>query len=147
MRCPRCHTTNTKVNDSRASDDDSTVRRRRECNACGFRFTTYERLEATPIIIIKKNGTREPFNRDKLVNGLVKACEKRPVSLEDIEKSVDEIEFSIRNDLKKEVTSVEIGEMMVKRLKELDEVAYIRFASVYREFDDVNSFIEEINKL
>ena len=147
MKCPKCHTDNTKVNDSRPNDDNSTIRRRRECTECGYRFTTYERLETTPIVVIKKDNSREAFESEKLINGLLKACEKRPVSLEKIEKTVDQIEFDLRNKMKKEVKSTEIGELMIKALKDLDEVAYIRFVSVYREFNDVNSFIEEINKL
>lgn len=147
MKCPKCHSDNTKVNDSRPSEDNSTIRRRRECPDCDYRFTTYERIETTPIVIIKKNNSREQFESEKLINGLLKACEKRPVSLEQIEKAVEKIEFEIRNELKKEIKSTEIGEIMMKYLKELDEVAYIRFASVYREFSDVSSFLDEINKL
>lgn len=147
MICPKCLDSSTKVTDSRPSDDDRTIRRRRECPKCNYRFTTYERIEETPIIVVKKNDVRQEFNGDKLVNGMLKACEKRPISLEQVEKAVAKIEFDIRNDMKKEIDSKEIGEMVMTALKKLDEVAYIRFASVYRQFKDVSSFVDEINKL
>lgn len=147
MRCPSCSETESKVLDSRATDESSSIRRRRECLNCKTRFTTYEKIESTPILVIKKDGTREPFNRTKVMNGIIRACEKRFVKSEDIEKLVDSVEFSIMSSLTKEVTSTKIGEYILQGLKDLDEVAYIRFASVYRSFKDINSFMDELNKL
>ncbi|OQB14159.1 MAG: Transcriptional repressor NrdR [Firmicutes bacterium ADurb.Bin193] len=147
MKCIFCGHLESKVIDSRSADDGATIRRRRECLECGGRFTSYEKVENLPLIVIKKDMTRQPFNRDKLLNGLLRACEKRPVSIDQLEKIVDEVETGIRNSLAREVSSVQIGELVMDRLKKTDEVAYVRFASVYREFKDVNSFMEELKKL
>ena len=133
--------------DSRLTEDGSAVRRRRECAQCGRRFTTYERLEAPPIFVIKKDGGREPFDREKILAGITKACEKRPVAREEIERAADEIEQTLRDRLATEVATREIGEMVMARLRALDEVAYVRFASVYKEFRDADSFVQEIQKL
>ena len=147
MRCPFCNYFDSKVVDSRPTDEGQAIRRRRECIKCGKRFTTYEKIEEIPIMIVKKDGNRQSYDRNKLLNGIIKACEKRPVSMSTIEKIVDEIEKSLSNSLEREVTSVEIGEMIMDKLKEIDEVAYVRFASVYRQFKDVNSFMEELKKI
>ena len=137
----------TKVIDSRHTEDGHAIRRRRECEKCGKRFTTYEKIEETIVVVIKKDGSREAFDRNKIVRGIVKACEKRPVPMSDIEKLVDEIEHGINNTMEKEVKSTFIGELVMERLKDLDEVAYVRFASVYRQFTDINTFISEIEKM
>ncbi|WHH58901.1 transcriptional regulator NrdR [Petroclostridium sp. X23] len=147
MRCPFCDYQESKVIDSRPTDEGLSIRRRRECLQCGKRFTTYEKVENIPIMVIKKDKSREAFNGDKLMSGLLRACEKRPVSLQDLEKTVNEIESTIYNSLEREVTSHQIGEMVMQRLKRIDEVAYVRFASVYRQFKDINTFLEELNKL
>ncbi len=147
MRCPFCAHDEDKVIDSRPSEEGSAIRRRRECLSCGARFTTYEKVETVPLLVIKKDGTREPFHRDKLIAGIQKACEKRPVSTDQIDQIVDSIETSVANSLKREISSREVGEMVMERLKVIDEVAYVRFASVYRQFRDVNSFLEELNQL
>lgn len=147
MRCPFCDNEDTKVIDSRPIDDGKAIRRRRECEKCGKRFTTYEKVETTIIMIIKKDGSRQAFDRDKLMNGIIKACEKRPVALADIEGVVDSIERGLNNMMEKEVKSTFIGELVMEQLKDLDEVAYVRFASVYRSFKDVNTFIKEIEAL
>lgn len=147
MRCPYCQEYESRVIDSRASEDGGTIRRRRECIACKRRFTTYERLEERPLLVIKKGGTREQFNREKLLNGISKACEKRPVSLEDVETVVADIERELRDSFDREVSSKVIGEKIMDRLQSLDEVAYVRFASVYRQFGDLNSFIKTIEQL
>ncbi|MCX8147408.1 MAG: transcriptional regulator NrdR [Candidatus Woesearchaeota archaeon] len=146
MRCPYCSSEETRVLDKRESIP-GIVRRRRECLKCQKRFTTYEKIEALDLYVIKKDGRREPFNREKLMNGILKACEKRPISHDTIEKTVSSIEAELLNKKKKEVSSREIGEMVMKMLKKLDKVAYIRFASVYREFKDLSSFEEELSKL
>ena len=147
MRCLFCGHTESKVIDSRATDEGATIRRRRECLECGKRFTTYEKIESIPIIVVKKDGTRESFDRDKIINGLVRACEKRPISLKDIEGVVEEIETKLYNLLEKEVSTEKIGEMVMERLKDLDDIAYVRFASVYRQFKDINSFMDELAKI
>ncbi|MDD3766550.1 MAG: transcriptional regulator NrdR [Eubacteriales bacterium] len=147
MKCIFCGHLESKVIDSRSADDGSSIRRRRECLKCAERFTSYERVEIAPLIVIKKDMTRQPFDREKLLNGLLRACEKRPVTLAQLEKVIDEIEAVIRNKASREVTSQQIGELVMERLKDIDEVAYVRFASVYRRFKDVNSFLEELNKL
>ena len=147
MRCPFCDNEDTKVIDSRPIDDGKAIRRRRECEKCGKRFTTYEKVETTIIMIIKKDGSRQAFDRDKLMNGIIKACEKRPVALADIEGVVDSIERGLNNMMEKEVKSTLLGELVMEQLKDLDEVAYVRFASVYRSFKDVNTFIKEIEAL
>lgn len=147
MKCPYCGCEDSKVIDSRPTDEGERIRRRRECTKCGKRFTTYEIIETVPLIVVKKDGTRESFDRVKLFNGLLRACEKRPVPVETIEKAVTDIESSLQNSLEKEVTSGKIGELAMEKLKDIDEVAYVRFASVYRQFKDINTFLEELNKL
>ena len=147
MKCPYCAYSESKVVDSRPTEDGGKIRRRRECLSCSRRFTTYEIVETLPIIVVKKDKSREPFERNKLFNGLLRACEKRPVSLEALEKIVDEIEAELLNSLEREVTSLRIGELAMEKLKQVDEIAYVRFASVYRQFADVNSFMEEITRL
>ena len=147
MRCPYCNYSDNKVIDSRPSDDDSTIRRRRECCNCGERFTTYERVELMPLMVIKKDGSRQPFDREKLIAGIMKSCEKRPVTTAQIEEIVHTIEQSEGNKLRREIPSFEIGELVLEQLRGIDEVAYIRFASVYREFADVSSFLEELGGL
>lgn len=147
MRCPYCGGEESKVVDSRATEDDGAIRRRRECLVCNKRYTTYEKIEDIPVFVVKRNLTREVFNRDKIINGLIRACEKRPVSRIDIENIVNNIEKKLNNSMTSEITSEAIGELILEKLRELDEVAYIRFASVYRKFDDINSFIEEIKGL
>ena len=147
MRCPFCYNMESKVVDSRPTDEGLTIRRRRECIKCGKRFTTYEKIEQLPVFFVKKDGSRESFDRDKILRGLVKACEKRPVSLKELEALVQEIEKQIFNSLEQEITSQQIGQMVMERLKKLDEVAYVRFSSVYRQFKDINTFMEEQNKL
>ena len=147
MKCPFCGGFDSKVVDSRPTEDGERIRRRRECISCGKRFTTFEIVETTPIMVKKKDSSIQAFNRDKLLNGMIKSCEKRQVSIQDLEKAVDRIEYKIVNSLKSEVSSVELGEMVMEELKKLDEVAYVRFASVYRQFSDVNTFLEELSEL
>ena len=147
MRCPFCDNEDSKVIDSRPSEEGRAIRRRRECEKCGKRFTTYEKVEASILMVVKKDGSREAFDRDKLLSGIVKACEKRPVSMDAMEDVVNEIERGLNNLMQKEVQSTFIGELVMDKLKELDEVAYVRFASVYRQFTDVNTFIKEIEAL
>jgi transcriptional repressor NrdR len=147
MKCPYCGYEESKVIDSRPTDEGERIRRRRECLKCAKRFTTYELIECLPIIVIKKDKSRESFKREKLLNGLLRACEKRPVTLDTLENLIDEIELSIQNTLDREVTSDHIGELVMEKLKAVDEVAYVRFASVYRRFNDISSFMEELNKL
>ena len=147
MKCPFCGNPDSKVVDSRPTEDGERIRRRRECIACQKRFTTFEIIETTPIMVNKKDGSIQAFNRDKILNGMIKSCEKRPVSTQDLEKAVDRIEYKIVNSLKSEVSSIDLGEMVMEELKKLDEVAYVRFASVYRQFSDVNTFLEELNRL
>ncbi len=147
MKCPFCSYEESKVIDSRPTDDGQRIRRRRECLQCTKRFTTYETIESLPIIVIKKDKSRESFNRDKLMNGLLRACEKRPVSIDTLDNMIDEIEVIIQNSLDREVSSEKIGELVMEKLKAIDEVAYVRFASVYRQFKDLNTFINELNKL
>jgi len=136
-----------RVIDSRPTDEGSAIRRRRECLKCLKRFTTYEKVESLPLMVIKKDKSRQPFNREKLLNGLLCACEKRPVSIDDLEKLVEEVESHICNSLQREVTTKAIGELVMSKLKNLDEVAYVRFASVYRQFKDINTFMDELHKL
>jgi transcriptional repressor NrdR len=136
-----------KVIDSRPTEENTSIRRRRECAKCLKRFTTYEKVESVPLMVVKKDKTRQIFDRQKLLNGLLRACEKRPVSIEELESLVDSIELQILNSLKREITTQEIGEMVMAKLKDLDEVAYVRFASVYRQFRDINTFMEELRKL
>ena len=147
MKCPYCGFQESKVVDSRHSDDSTSIRRRRECLSCQKRFTTYETVESLPIIVVKKDGSRQSFDRNKILNGMVRACEKRPVSVADLEAVADEIEQIIQNSLEREVSTARIGELVMERLKPLDEVAYVRFASVYRQFTDINSFMTELKKL
>jgi len=147
MKCPYCENLDTKVIDSRPTEEGHAIRRRRGCEKCGKRFTTYEKVEETIIMIIKKDGRREAFDRNKMMNGIVKACEKRPVAVAEMERVVNEIERGLNNMMEKEIDSTFIGELVMEKLKELDEVAYVRFASVYRQFTDVNTFIKEIEKL
>ncbi len=147
MRCPYCGHAEDKVIDSRPSEEGAAIRRRRECLSCCSRFTTYEKIENLPLLVIKKDGSRQPFDRDKLISGIIKACEKRPVSTAQVEELASRIEIQIQNALKREISSQEIGEMVMAELKDLDEVAYVRFASVYRQFHDVNSFLEELNDI
>jgi len=147
MKCPYCEYFESRVVDSRPTDEGQAIRRRRECISCSKRFTTYEKIEEIPIIIVKKDGNRQAYDRNKLLNGILKSCEKRPVSMSTIEQIVDDIEKNLSNSLEKEITSVEVGEMVMNMLKNVDEVAYVRFASVYRQFKDVNSFMDELKKL
>ncbi|MEN6327375.1 MAG: transcriptional regulator NrdR [Syntrophomonas sp.] len=147
MHCPYCQEFESKVIDSRSCENGSSIRRRRECLACKRRFTTYERVEERPLMVVKKDGNREPFNRDKLSNGIIRPCEKSPVSMESIENVVAEIERDLRDNNDREVSSMVIGEKVMDQLRNLDEVAYVRFASVYRQFGDLNSFINTIEQL
>ena len=147
MKCPFCGFVESKVIDSRPTDDGERITRRRECIDCQKRFTTYEIIESLPLIVIKKDKSRQTFDRDKLLNGMLRACEKRPVSIDALERAVNDIESSLQNSLDREVTSNKIGELAMEKLKEIDEVAYVRFASVYRQFRDINTFLDELTKL
>lgn len=147
MKCPYCGYEESKVIDSRPADEGERIRRRRECLKCGKRFTTHEVIETVPIVVVKRDKSREVFDRNKLTAGILRACEKRPVSMEQIEKMVDSIEAQLQSSLDREVTSMNIGELTMDQLKNIDEVAYVRFASVYRQFKDINTFMEELNKL
>ena len=147
MRCPFCGYEESKVIDSRPTDEGARIRRRRECLSCKKRFTTYEVVESLPIVVVKRDKSREQFDRTKLINSLMRACEKRTVSLEPLEKAVDEIESSLQSSLDREVSSLQIGELAMDKLKGIDEVAYVRFASVYRQFRDINTFMDELNNL
>lgn len=147
MKCPFCGYEESRVIDSRPTDEGERIRRRRECLKCQKRFTTYEIIENLPIIVIKKDKTREVFDREKLLGGLLRACQKRPVSIDTLERMIDDIEVVLQNSLDREVTSNKIGELVMDKLKEIDEVAYVRFASVYRQFKDINTFMDELNKL
>ena len=147
MRCPYCGQGDSKVIDSRPTEEGVAIRRRRECIKCAQRFTTYEKVESLPIVVIKKDKTRELFNREKLLAGLTRACEKRPVETNTLDRLVDKIESDLQNTLKREISTKEIGEKVMEGLKDIDEVAYVRFASVYRQFKDVTTFIAEVNKL
>ena len=147
MRCPYCGSTDDKVVDSRSTRDGSAIRRRRECIDCGRRFTTYEKIEGSVLMVVKRDGSREAFDRNKILTGILKACEKRPVSGEDIERMVDSVEAELHNKWEKEVKSTQIGEMVMHRLHNTDEVAYVRFASVYRQFKDITDFMQELKGL
>ena len=147
MKCPYCSYEESKVIDSRPTDEGERIRRRRECLKCGKRFTTYEIIETVPVIVIKKDGSREAFDRDKLLRGLLRACEKRPVPLNLLEEAVDDIQNTLQNTLDREVSSSRIGEYAMEKLKSIDEVAYVRFASVYRQFKDINTFMEELTRI
>jgi len=147
MKCPYCNNPNTRVIDSRPSDENNSIRRRRQCDECSRRFTTYEKIETIPLVVIKKDNNREPYDRSKIEAGVFRSCHKRPISVDQINALIDEIETQIFNREEKEVPSHVIGEMVMEKLKNLDPVAYVRFASVYREFKDVNTFMEELKKL
>lgn len=147
MRCPFCGFFDTKVLDTRSADDGNAIRRRRECAECNKRFTTYEKIEDVPLIVVKKDGKREVFDGTKLLHGLIKACEKRPVALQQLEDTAEDIERELKNKMEREVSSALIGEMVMEKLKDIDEVSYVRFASVYREFKDISTFMKEIEGL
>ncbi len=147
MKCPYCGYQESKVVDSRHSEDGTSIRRRRECLSCQKRFTTYETVESLPIVVVKKDNSRQAFDRNKILNGMVRACEKRPVSMAELEAATTEIEQIIQNSLEREVSTGKIGELVMERLKPLDEVSYVRFASVYRQFKDINTFMQELNKI
>ncbi len=147
MKCPFCGYHDSKVIDSRPTDDEEKIRRRRECISCNKRFTTFEAIETIPLVVIKKDKTREPFSKEKIMKGLIRACEKRPVSVADMERIVSDAETAILNSLEKEITTEYIGELVMEALKNLDEVSYVRYASVHRQFRDINSFYEEVLKL
>lgn len=147
MRCPFCSFEESKVVDSRSTDDNTTIRRRRECLNCNKRYTTYEKVEDIPILVVKRDLTRENFNKERIINGLIIACQKRPISRKQIEELAEDIEKAISNKMITEVNSKIIGEMVMDRLKNLDEISYVRFASVYRQFKDINTFLEEIKNL
>ena len=147
MKCPYCAYLESKVVDSRPADEGTSIRRRRECLACHKRFTTYETVESLPLMVIKKDGSRQSFDRGKVLSGLIRACEKRPVSYQTLEGLVSEIEQALQNQMDREISSARIGELVMERLKKLDEVAYVRFASVYREFKDIDTFMAELNDL
>ena len=147
MKCPYCGYNESKVIDSRPTDDGNSIRRRRECLSCTKRFTTYEIMESVPVVVVKKDGSRQSFDRSKGLSGMVKACEKRPVSLEVLERATDEIEQTLLSSLDKEIPVENIGNLVMEKLKAIDEVAYVRFASVYRQFKDINTFMEELSKL
>jgi transcriptional repressor NrdR len=147
MKCPFCEYPDTKVIDSRHTEEGHAIRRRRECDQCNKRFTTYEKIEEMTLMVVKKDGRREPFDRGKVLSGIIKACEKRPVPMAEIERIVNEIERGLNNMMEKEVNSSFVGELIMEKLKDVDEVAYVRFASVYRQFTDVNTFVAEVEKL
>ena len=147
MKCPYCSNTDTRVIDSRPAEDGSSIRRRRCCDECGKRFTTYEKVETIPLIVIKKDDNREPYDRQKIASGIIRSCHKRPISADQINRLVDEIETEIFNREEREISTEDIGEIVMNRLKNFDPVAYVRFASVYREFKDVNTFMDEIKKI
>ena len=147
MKCPFCGYLDSKVVESRPAEDGASIRRRRECLACHKRFTTFEIMESLPMVVIKKDGSRQTFDKSKLLNSMIRACEKRTVSFDTLSKIADEIEQSLQNEMNREIPSEKIGEMVMDRLKEVDEVAYVRFASVYRQFKDISTFMSELNKL
>ena len=147
MKCPLSFNDESKVVDSRSTDDNTTIRRRRECTKCNKRYTTYEKIEDIPVLVIKRDLARENFNKEKIINGLIIACQKRPVSRKQIEEIAEDIEKKISNKMLTEIESETIGEMVMEKLKEIDEISYVRFASVYRQFKDINTFLEEITRL
>ena len=147
MKCPYCGYSESKVIDSRPADENSSIRRRRECLSCGKRFTTYETVESLPMVVVKKDGSRQSFDRRKVLGGMIRACEKRPVPLADLEKIAEEIEQDLQNSMEREVSTETIGEKVMERLRNVDQVAYVRFASVYRQFKDIDTFMAELNKL
>ena len=147
MKCPYCGHPESKVIDSRPADENASIRRRRECLSCARRFTTYETVESLPIVVIKKDGSRQSFDRQKVLRGMIRACEKRPVALAELERIADEIEQELQNSLEREIRTEVIGEKVMERLRKVDQVAYVRFASVYRQFKDIDTFMAELNKL
>jgi transcriptional repressor NrdR len=147
MKCPFCGHDEDRVIDSRPAEEGAAIRRRRECSGCQARFTTYEKIETLPLLVVKKDGTREPFNREKILRGLLKACEKRPVSNDQLLELLSYVEARVQSSANREISSQAVGELVMQRLKDIDEVAYVRFASVYRQFKDVNSFLEELNEM
>ncbi|MCT4508525.1 MAG: transcriptional regulator NrdR [Tepidibacter sp.] len=147
MKCPYCSFLQSRVIDSRPTDEGTSIRRRRECESCKKRFTTYEKIEYVRLMVIKKDGNRESFDRSKIINGIIKACEKRPVSIKQIESIVDQIEHNINKNMFKEIETKKIGELVMEKLKSIDEVSYVRFASVYRQFKDINTFVQELEKI
>ncbi len=147
MKCPYCGYSESKVIDSRPADENSSIRRRRECLSCGKRFTTYETVESLPMVVVKKDGSRQSFDRRKVLGGMIRACEKRPVSYQMLEDAVDNIEQALLNSYEREITSIHVGELAMQELKNIDEVAYVRFASVYRQFGDINTFMDELKDL
>ena len=147
MKCPYCSNLESKVVDSRPADEGASIRRRRECLACGKRFTTYETMESLPLVVVKKDGSRQSFDKDKVLRGMIRACEKRPVPMERLVKIADGIEQELQNSLERETSTDKIGELVMRSLKDVDEVAYVRFASVYRQFKDIDTFMAELNKL
>ena len=147
MKCPYCGYRESKVVDSRPAEEGSSIRRRRECLQCEKRFTTYETMELRPMVVIKKDGSRQSFDKSKVLRGMIRACEKRPVPLAELERLADEIEQTLQNSLEREIQTEAIGEQVMEKLKGVDEVAYVRFASVYRQFKDINSFMQELNKI
>ena len=147
MKCPYCGYSESKVIDSRPADENASIRRRRECLSCGKRFTTYETVESLPMVVVKKDGSRQSFERSKVLGGMIRACEKRPVALGELERIASEIEQELQNSMEREISTNIIGELVMARLKKVDEVAYVRFASVYRQFKDIDTFMTELNKL
>ena len=147
MKCPYCGNSESKVIDSRPADENSSIRRRRECLSCGKRFTTYETVESLPMVVVKKDGSRQSFDRRKVLGGMIRACEKRPVPLAELEKIAEEIEQDLQNSMEREISTEAIGEKVMERLRNVDQVAYVRFASVYRQFKDIDTFMTELNKL
>ncbi len=147
MRCPYCNAPESKVIDSRPTDESNSIRRRRECLGCGKRFTTYETVESVPLVVVKKDGSRQSFDKQKILNSMLRACDKRSVSLETLERAVADIEQRLLNSMDREIPSEHVGELVMDALKGIDQVAYVRFASVYRKFQDIDSFVEELNKL
>ena len=147
MKCPFCGHPESKVIDSRPADENASIRRRRECLSCAKRFTTYETVESLPMVVIKKDGSRQSFDRQKVLRGMIRACEKRPVSLAELERIADEIEQELQNSMEREIRTADIGEKVMERLRSVDQVAYVRFASVYRQFKDIDTFMAELNKL
>lgn len=147
MKCPYCGYSESKVIDSRPADENSSIRRRRECPSCGKRFTTYETVESLPMVVVKKDGSRQSFDRRKVLGGMIRACEKRPVPLAELEKIAEEIEQDLQNSMEREISTEAIGEKVMERLRNVDQVAYVRFASVYRQFKDIDTFMTELNKL
>ena len=147
MKCPYCGYSASKVIDSRPADENSSIRRRRECLSCGKRFTTYETVESLPMVVVKKDGSRQSFDRRKVLGGMIRACEKRPVPLAELEKIAEEIEQDLQNSMEREISTEAIGEKVMERLRDVDQVAYVRFASVYRQFKDIDTFMAELNKL